>query len=212
LLTPEHGPVLHLLVGKEYYRRSSVDRLISAIEAATKPNPGGSNYARLTKSMNALPPGNKPWATVIKAVLNGDLDVFQIEGRLSATLIKLATRTQGELVEAVKDVVADASSPDRKVTQGEAAELLNSTTSMVVSLAAFGALPRGTLTIGDVRRCAREYSFVPEIAARMNTSLKFVRARLAERNVHPVFAAGADWGLVFSRVQVDAVLKTEPRK
>jgi hypothetical protein len=206
LLIPEGGPVLHLLVGKEYYRRSSVDRLISAIEVATKPNPGGSNYARLTKSMNALPPGSKPWVTVIKAILNGDLEVFQVEGRLNAVLIKLATRTQGELLDAVKGVVADASSPDRKVTRGEAAELLNSTTSMVASLAAFGALPRGIVTVGDVQRCAREYSFVPEIAARMKTSFKFVRARLAERNVHPAFAAGPDRGLVFSRMQVDAVL------
>lgn len=206
LIVREDGPVMHLMTGKEYYRRSSVDALIARINASTKPNRSTSKYVRLTKCMNALPPGDKPWSTVVTAILAGSLEVFQIDGRLEATLIKLATHTQGDFMEVVKDAVPSAVSPDRTVTQSEAAEILNTSTRMVSDLAALGAIPKTGLTYAAVERCAREYVFVPEISARIGVSPKLVRTVLGSRKIVPVFEVGPRYGLVFSRSQVDRQL------
>ncbi|MGR3398422.1 MAG: hypothetical protein ACU0CL_05125, partial [Paracoccus sp. (in: a-proteobacteria)] len=70
------GPVLLTVVGKNQYRRSTVDALIRDIEAKIGSGATGSFHIRLSKAMYRMPAGEKPWVALVKAVLAGRLAVF----------------------------------------------------------------------------------------------------------------------------------------
>lgn len=76
LIAKVTGPVLLTVVGKNQYRRFTVDALIRDIEAKAVSGPRGSFHIRLSKAMYRMPAGEKPWLALGQAVLEGRLAVF----------------------------------------------------------------------------------------------------------------------------------------
>jgi hypothetical protein len=210
LIIPEDGPVVHMVLGKEYYLRASVDCLIERITAKVKPR-GCSEHLRLIRAMNRLPGGEKPWAALVEAILEGRLEVFPVEGRFSAVLIRLAVATFADFESALLHRRAIVEQPDT-VTRPEAASILGVTVGMVCGMIHSGRLhgpdkPGGPLAKEIVLEAARTHIFTSEVSRRLSTSTRRVRTALAEYDVHPVFELPKKRGLAFDRVQVERVIQ-----
>ncbi|WP_439602108.1 hypothetical protein [Devosia sp.] len=207
LIEKVSGPVLLTVVGKNQYRRSTVDALIRDLEARIGGGPSGSFHIRLSKAMYRMPAGEKPWLALVRAVLDGRLAVFEVQGRLNATLIKLAASSFEEVEAAVSggEIVAGAAEP--MVTRAEAADILGITVATVIGMIGAGWLPEHgtgvcTLRRADVVRVARTYISTAEVSRLMGVGYRWVRDRLAKVGIEPVAELRENRGILYDREQV----------
>lgn len=207
------GPVLLTVVGKNQYRRSTVDALIRDIEAKIGSGPTGSFHIRLSKAMYRMPAGEKPWVALVQAVLAGRLAVFEVEGRLSATMIKLAASSFEEVVAAVASEAGMKDAVEPMVTRAEAADILGITVATVIGLIDADLLPlHGSgvcnLRRADVVRVARTYISTAEASRLIGVGYRWVRGKLAEHGIHPVAELSEHRGILYDREQVSRWLAT----
>ena len=207
------GPVLLTVVGKNQYRRSTVDALIRDIEAKIGSGATGSFHIRLSKAMYRMPAGEKPWVALVKAVLAGRLAVFEVEGRLSATMIKLAASSFEEVVAAVASEADINDAVEPMVTRAEAADILGITVATVIGMIDADLLPlHGSgvcnLRRADVVRVARTYISTAEASRLIGVGYRWVRGKLAEHGIHPVAELSEHRGILYDREKVTRWLAT----
>lgn len=207
------GPVLLTVVGKNQYRRSTVDALIRDIEAKIGSGATGSFHIRLSKAMYRMPAGEKPWVALVKAVLAGRLAVFEVEGRLSATMIKLAASSFEEVVAAVASEAGINDAVEPMVTRAEAADILGITVATVIGMIDADLLPlHGSgvcnLRRADVVRVARTYISTAEASRLIGVGYRWVRGKLAEHGIHPVAELSEHRGILYDREKVTRWLAT----
>lgn len=204
------GPVLHLVIGKEYYTRSSVDRLITGLAARITKGRPPANYVRLTKAVYRLPTGDKPWVRLIQYVLSGQLRVWEVKGRLDAILIRLAAHSYDEVAGVVGDgnVTLD---PDAFLTQAEVGSILGVTEVSVNQMVRDGILRpsregQNALRRKDVLALAERVMFTTELSRILGTSNRMVRGRMSELGVEPMHELERGKGLIWDRSEVMAAL------
>ncbi len=210
------GPVLLTVIGKNQYRRSTVDALIRDIEAKIGSGPTGSFHIRLSKAMHRMPAGEKPWVPLVQAVLSGRLAVFEVEGRLSATLVKLAASPFEEVVAAVVGAAGTTDDVEPMVTRAEAADILGITVATVIGMIGADLLPEHgsgvcNLRRSDVVQVARTYISTAEASRIIGVGYRWVRGKLAEVGIQPVAELREHRGILYDREQVARWLAT-PRK
>lgn len=206
-----HGPVLMLAVGKEYYSRASVDALVRELEAKVVPGAPPPTYIRLSKAVYRLPPGPKPWSTLIAKVKDGSIPVHRISGRLTGTMTSLAARHFDVVVEAVSERSDVAVSDHGLLTHMEASVLLGVTEAMIGLLVSRKLLPvdgKGQVSIRreDVFKVASGWMFTNEIGRRLGLPNRLVRSTLAKYGVSPKHELRERQHLVFDRAEVELVL------
>lgn len=207
------GPVLMLAVGKEYYTRSSVNRLVDRLESKVLPAVPPSTYIRLTKAVYRLPPGPKPWAGIIARVIDGTIPVHRIDGRLTGTMTSLAAPDFETVVAAVGRHAGSDEARDGLLTHIEASVLLGVTEPMIGRLVLRRLLPvkaKGQVSIAraDVFAVARKWMFTNEASRRLGVPNRLVRTTLAKFGVHPKHELRERQQLVFAREEVERVLET----
>ena len=207
------GPVLLTVVGKNQYRRSTVDALIRDIEAKIGSGPTGSFHIRLSKAMYRMPAGEKPWVALVHAVLAGRLAVFEVSGRLSATLVKLAASSFEEVVAAVAGEAGTSDAVEPMVTRAEAADILGITVATVIGMIDADLLPKHgsgvcNLRRADVVRAARTYLSTAEASRLLGVGYRWVRGKLAEGGIEPVAELSEHRGILYDREQVTRWLAT----
>ncbi|MBU1334192.1 MAG: hypothetical protein KJ944_06995 [Alphaproteobacteria bacterium] len=207
------GPVLLTVVGKHQYRRSTVDALIRDIESKAGAGPRGGFHIRLSKAMYRMPAGEKPWLGLVRAILEGRLAVFPVEGRLNATLIRLAASSFEEVVAAVAGDVGTFDTAEPMVTRGEAADILGITVATVIGMIGAQLLPEHgagicNLRREDVVRAAETYISTAEVSRLMGVGYRWVRSRLSEGSVEPVAELRENRGILYDREQVSRWLES----
>lgn len=205
------GPVLLLMVGKEYYARSSVDRLIAELQAKVVDAVPPETYIRLTKALYRLPPGEKPWAELIRAVLDDRVQVFRIEGRLTAAITSLAAASFEDVRRAVAVPGAVAAPASDLLTHAEAAVMLGVTEVTISRLIGKKLLAihrQGQVSVRreDVLAIAGQWMFTNEIGRRIGVPNRLVRKTLAALGREPDHMLYKDQSLVFDRNAVEALL------
>lgn len=207
------GPVLHTVVGKVHYRKSSVDALVSRLEGMPRGRPVGHFHIRLSKAMYRLPAGEKPWSRLIEAVLDGTLPVFEVNGRLNATLIRMAATSFEAVAAAVGSSDTKNDGVDATVTRAEAADILGVKVQTVIDMVAAGLIPKhgpgsGVLFRNEVLAAASQYITTAEISRALGIGYRWVRQRLATGGIEPLHALEENRALVFDRSDVTRFLET----
>ena len=210
LIESVDGPVLHLVVGKEYYTRSSVDHLIARLTARITKGKLPANYVRLTKALYRLPVGDKPWPELVRTVLSGQLRVYEVKGRLDAILIRLAARNYDEVLGALGKSHGPLD-PDALLTQAEVATILGVTEVTVNQIVRDNLLRparegQNSLRRQDVLDLSERVMFTTELSRHLGTSTRRVRQRMSELGLSPIHELEPGKGLIWDRRKAMATL------
>jgi hypothetical protein len=206
----ENGPAVALMIGDEYYRRSSVDQVIQSIQSHIQPGKPPRTAIRITKAMNRIGlVGERCWAEVFAGILAGHLRIWRVEGRLTALMTSLAVEEIGYIADAVTGTLGEHRGDDI-VTRREASGMLGTSEANVISLVHAGLLPK-TICRRHVRCFAQEFMFTAEIRCHMAEKGMRVRNRdvrnaLAKWDIVPVTVLKHGSKLLWSRAEVEDFL------
>lgn len=202
------GPALHLVEGREHYRRPSLERLLAEMENAIRGDREKSDM-RLTLAASKSFVGHKPWRAIIDAIRSGDLDVRRDVNRKAGILNAMAVdpeELEAVIARARPPVPAD---PDETTNYIEASAYFGVREAAFPELTAIGLLPaydrvKLRLRRGDLDLFAKKYLFTDEIARRLGTTPLRARNALDAAGVRPAAT------VIYGKVHVwDAALVEE---
>lgn len=201
------GPALALVSGRLHYRQSSLVKLSATVGRARQRSHRPLGFRRLSAALRRLPPGEKPWVSIIRAITDGHLPTFRSKaqkGQFSSLFVK-----DQALLEVVRGASRPAESvnPAERLSYREAAIVIGMSEPNVSWLVSAGLI----VTVGDHdRRITREalmrfneqYMSTSEVAGRLRIHPSQLRRRLAERSIVPVCALRAGMRLIWRRADV----------
>jgi hypothetical protein len=217
LLTRVAGPVLKLLKSDAYYTRSSVEALTRNIARQAK-RPKPSDCVRLRVALRACNVRSVPWAGLVRAILEGRLEVFAIESDKSRRSLadRLAVRDAADLSSLVTKEVSGKSSPAFEwIGNDTACEILGVNSTVVWKLTKVGALKKHAeaplyshFDRSEVERFSRQMIFTAEIVreGRFQT-YREASAWLRQGGIVPRFELKSGGWKVYSRAEVETQLK-----
>lgn len=186
------GPALLLGSGELYYRWSSVDGLSQAIFRHAVPSTPGSRARRIFSVLNRLPPGEKPWLDIIRALLAGDLETSS-DGNPHITRLFVDEDRLRSLVLSRVSENGDNGDDDVTLAYREVAPLIGMPAPNVSWLVAAGLLGQGAtgkrcITKRHVREFNETYASTAEVARALKINARAVRPHLAEKGILPAAA------------------------
>jgi hypothetical protein len=201
------------MMGHDYYRTNSVDEFVAQVRARVAGGRAPASYARLTKAMNRIGVvGEQRWDVVFQAILDGQLEVWTVEGRLNTLATSLAARD----ITAVTSILppgsmATSCNPAESLTRREAGGILGTSEANICALTGDGHLPKN-LTVEAVEAFSRRFMLTAEVTRLMNfvglrARDRDVRSLLAERNIEPVAQLRYGSKLLWSQPDVVTSLK-----
>lgn len=205
------GPLAHR--GADYYSKDSVVELRRQCEMTAVDGPRPEGWVRITKAVNRLGLADaNPWPEIVSGIVEGEIKIWRVEGRLTALMTSHAVKDVGEL--ALK-VSREGQRVDDDVvfTQAEAADFLKTTSVRVNGLIRLGLLsPRPTAI--DLKKFAAEFVLTAEVTEQFASHGRKLRWRdvpslLRASGVEPATATDGTVGLVWRRAEVAAVLARE---
>ena len=213
-LLREEGSLATVFLGHDYYHRSSVDELVDKVMRVVSPGQAPQMAVRISKAVNRLGIAEKnPWPVIFEAIIDRQVPVWRVEGRLSALMTSLAVSGLGPLENLMSSSgLWDAQADEIIMTQSEAACLLGTSVVAVTGLVDAGLLPRG-LRRPVLERFATEFMFTLEIQRRMKNCGVCLRPRdipteLRRRGIEPVAVLKYGGTLVWPRAAVEVVLSS----
>lgn len=144
LLRPVEGPVLLLMKAERYYTRASVDALVERIAASVKQRTTP-DCTRLRVALRACEIGAVPWPGVVEAILDGRLEVFDIESDRSRRGLgdRLAVRDKECFSSLVRqELKRNQSELSTWIGNAAASEILGVNETVVWSLVKAGVLQK----------------------------------------------------------------------
>lgn len=191
--------------GGEFYLKDSVDALRRRCEMMASDGPRPDGWVRITKGVNRLGQANaNPWPRIVERILAGDLQIWRVEGRLTALMTSYAVKDVHEL--AFMDSSDGRIDDDVVFTQAEAAGFLKTTSVKVNGLIRLGLLSAQP-TASDLREFARIFVLTAEITDQLASRGRQLRWRdvpslLRASGVEPVATMDGRLGLVWRRAEV----------
>ncbi|WP_287173497.1 hypothetical protein [Mesorhizobium sp.] len=133
---PSKGPLATVLLGQDYYHRSSVDELVDKITRAVRPGQAPQRAVRISKAVNRLGIAERnPWPVIFEAIINRQIPVWRVEGRLTALMTSLAVPELGALqCLMISSRSWDEEADEILMTQSEAACFLGTCVPNVIGL------------------------------------------------------------------------------
>jgi hypothetical protein len=217
LLTRVEGPVLKLLKSDAYYTRASVDALTQNIARQVKRRPPP-DCVRLRVALPACNVRSVPWAELVRAILEGRLEVFAIKSDKSRRSLadRLAVRDASGLSLLVAKEVSGKPSPAVEwIGNATASEILGVNGTVVWKLTKVGALKKHDeaplylhFKRSEVERFNSQMISTAEIvrAGRFQTYRK-ASAWLRQGGIAPRFELKSGGWKVYSRAEVETELK-----
>jgi hypothetical protein len=206
------GPALALVSEKEQYRRSSIEALISELNACIDSRTMEEDQ-RLTLAASRLFVGHKPWGAIIEAIRTGQLPVRRGQSRKGGLLDQLGADPAQVCPVIAYGKILIASDPNGFTNYYEASIYFGVHVAVFCKLTAAGFLPA---RYGNTRRLtrsalddfAKEYVFTEEVARQLRISKSGAMNALNRRHVKPVVTL--DKSHVWLKSDVDAFLKDCP--
>lgn len=200
LILRERGPIVALSSGKAYYHSDSLEALINRVMNMARPEEPPKCAIRITVGINRLGGElNARWGGIFKAILAGELPVWQIRGRLSAVMTSLAVEHISRLANYVHD------KRDVRLVQSEVA-LLAGENPNTITLAVEYRLISERPTIEEARRFAELYISTPAIQAALGPrgcDVYSLRKLLAARGVSPALRLPGGERFIWFRQSID---------
>lgn len=200
------GPALLLGMGNLYFRQSSLDALVASILDRVSPGRPVAGTRRICSVLNRLPPGDKPWLGIVRALASGELAAWGEGERLVDRLfVDEARLTAMVLAGAPTDL--GAPDEDARLSYREVAPLIGMPAPNVTWLVAAGLLGSGAggdrrITRRDVRAFNESYASTAEVARTLGVHPSFVKRRMAEKGIEPAAALREGNRLVWHRAEV----------
>lgn len=205
------GPVLALVSGRTHYRLGGLHDLLRAAGQACRAGEDGGDWRRLDAALRQLPPGEKPWVALVRALLDGPLPACAGDGEdgLFARLRVPPDR----LTELVGTAGAAAGGDGEMLSYREAAAVIGLSVPTVTWLVAAGLLPTTgehdrRLTRAALLRFNAEYVPTREVARRLGIHPSRVRGVLSGQGIEPACALRGGMRLIWHRDHVLRALKT----
>jgi hypothetical protein len=186
---------------------SSLQELATAIRQVCQSGKEIEGYRCFDAVLRRLPPGEKPWVTLVQAVIDGILPVFEHEkwkGQFARLLVEedrlLAfIETAGAIVE-----TAD---PNERLSYREAATFSSLSRFIIPWLVAAGLIETTCdltrrITKGALVQFNREYTHTSEIARRFGINPRYMRSNLADKGIKPVLSMRNGGGHIWRRADV----------
>lgn len=202
LILRERGPIVALSSGKAYYHSDSLEALIHRVMNTARPEEPPKCAIRITVGINRLGGElNARWGAIFKAILAGELPVWQIRGRLSAVMTSLAVEHISRLANYVHD------KRDVHLVQSEVALLAGENHNTITLAIQYGLLSDKP-TIDEARRFAELYISTPAIQAALGDSgcdidIYSLRKALAQRGVLPALELPGRERFLWFRQSID---------
>jgi transposase len=215
-LTPVEGPVLLLMKAERYYTRASVDALVERI-AASVTQRATPDCTRLSVALRACGIGAVPWPGIVEAILDGRLEVFDIESDKSRRGLGnlLAVRDKERFSSLVRDEL-NRNQGDVWTWIGNAAasEILGVNETVVWSLVKAGGLQKhdegplySPFRREEVESVKTRLIFTSEItSAGQFKTYREASAWLREHTILPHFELKRGGWKVYLRTDVEAKL------
>jgi hypothetical protein len=200
------GPALLLGMGSLYIRQSSLNKLVASILDRVSPGRPVAGTRRICSVLNRLPPGDKPWLGIVRALASGELAAWGEGERLVDRLfVDEARLTAMVLAGASTDL--GAPDEDARLSYREVAPLISMPAPNVTWLVAAGLLGSGAsgdrrITRRDVRAFNESYASTAEVARTLGVHPSFVKRRMAEKGIEPAAALREGNRLVWRRAEV----------
>ncbi len=202
LIVRERGPIVSCSSGKAYYHKDSLESLCSRMMKTAQLGAPPKCAIRITAGINRLGGElNARWDAIFKAILEGELPVWQIRGRLSAVMTSLAVEHISRLANYVHD------KRDVRLVQSEVA-LLAGENPNTITLAVEYRLIAKRPTIEEARRFADQYISTPAIQAALglrgcDVDVYSLRKVLAARGVSPALRLPGGERVIWFRQSID---------
>ncbi|PXW62968.1 TniQ family protein [Methylobacterium sp. B4] len=200
------GPALLLGMGSLYFRQSTLDALVASILDRMSPGRPVVGTRRICSVLNRLPPGDKPWLGIVRALASGELAAWGEGERLVERLFVDEARLTGIVLAGAP---TDAAAPDEeaRLSYREVAPLIGMPAPNVTWLVAAGLLGSGTggdrrITRRDVRAFNESYASTAEVARTLGVHPSFVKRLMAEKGIEPAAALHKGNRLVWRRAEV----------
>ncbi|WP_448188805.1 hypothetical protein [Azospirillum sp. sgz301742] len=207
LIRRADGPALAMVSGRLQYRYSSLQKLIAAVEQARRRGKRTEGCRRFHAALRRLPAGDKPWLTIVQAILDGTLPVFGTEGSgglftrlfVDTERLRALTETAGAQTE--------IHASDEPLAYREAAIHIGMSTPNISWLVSAGLIDTTgshdrRITRDALARFNEEFVHTAEIARRLGIHPSHVKRALAQRGIEPVCALRAGMRLIWRRADV----------
>ena len=207
LIHRANGPALALVSGRRQYHSSSLRELVTAIERARRLGTVKEGCRRFDAVLRRLPAGDKPWLTIVRAILDGTLPVFGTEGSggLFTRLLVDKERLEALIETAGTRIRFHAS--DEPLAYREAAIHIGMSVPTVSWLVSAGLIDTTgshdrRITRDALARFNIEFVHTAELARRLDIHPSRVKRMLAQRGIEPVCALRAGMRLIWRRADV----------
>ncbi|MGY4330234.1 transposase [Bradyrhizobium sp. LB7.2] len=216
LLELVDGRVLLLMKAECYYTRASLDTLVQRIAASVKKRATPA-CIRLRVALRACENRAVPWPGLLEAILDGRLEVFEIESDRSRRGLgdRLAVRGKESLSSLVQELNRNRGEVSAWIGNAAASEILGVNETVVWSLVKAGGLQKHDeaplylpFKRDEVESVKTRLIFTSEItsAGRFNTYRK-ASAWLREQSILPRFELKRGGWKVYVRTEVEAKLR-----
>lgn len=200
------GPALLLGMGSLYFRQSTLDALVASILDRMSPGRPVVGTRRICSVLNRLPPGDKPWLGIVRALVSGDLAAWGEGERLVDRLFVDEDRLTA-IVLAGAPLGESTQDEEARLSYREVAPLIGMPAPNVTWLVAAGLLGSGAsgdrrITRRDVRNFNETYASTAEVARALGIHPCVVKRRLAKRGIEPAAALHEGNRLVWRRADV----------
>lgn len=200
------GPALALMADGTFYRQSSINDLqLSIFRQCQSTAARSKNWSRLDGALCRLPPGAKPWSTIVRALRNGTLPA--VAGRQTGSLFARLFVPYEQLATLVTSAKGEQYSPCATFSYREAAAIIGIRQPVISSLVAVGLIQTSSkrercITMAALARFDKEYATSREVAYSLGVHPSQVRNVLSKQGIEPVYLPGVPARVVWRRSDV----------
>jgi hypothetical protein len=196
--------------GHEFYLKQSVEHLVRLCSEKVRADPAPKGAVRISKAVSRLGIAkSNPWADIFDRILRGGIEIWKVEGRLTAFMTSHSIRSLDELSD-LPTQGGDAFDEAFIFRQEDAASYLGTTAVKINQLVRQGLLPSNP-TMETLRKFDREFVLTAEITTQLFSIYGRFRWRdtpqfLRAMGIEPV-AVLRNGSFVWRRPEVSAMIE-----